>query len=46
MVFLHGGGQTRRSWGKAAAAVAAPGWEALTLDQRGHGESDRSGDRD
>ena len=22
VVFLHGGGQTRRSWGKAAAAVA------------------------
>ncbi|BBY65932.1 alpha/beta fold hydrolase [Mycolicibacterium helvum] len=41
-VFLHGGGQTRRSWGRAAAAVAARGWQAITVDLRGHGESDWS----
>jgi pimeloyl-ACP methyl ester carboxylesterase len=41
-VFLHGGGQTRRSWGKAAAAVAERGWQAVTVDLRGHGESDWS----
>ncbi|MBV8179104.1 MAG: alpha/beta hydrolase [Mycobacterium sp.] len=41
-VFLHGGGQTRRSWGKAAAAVAERGWQAITVDLRGHGESDWS----
>lgn len=46
VVFLHGGGQTRRSWGKAAAAVAARGWQAVTVDLRGHGESDWSGDGD
>ncbi|MEB3020795.1 alpha/beta fold hydrolase [[Mycobacterium] crassicus] len=40
VVFLHGGGQTRRSWGRAAAAVAARGWQAVTVDLRGHGESD------
>ena len=45
-VFLHGGGQTRRSWGRAAAAVADRGWQAITVDLRGHGESDWSEDGD
>lgn len=40
--FLHGGGQTRHSWGKAAEVVAAKGWCTYTLDSRGHGESDWS----
>src|SRR5579875_1916124 len=42
VVFQHGGGQTRRSWGRAAAAVAERGWQAVTVDLRGHGESDWS----
>ncbi len=42
VVFLHGGGQTRYSWGGTAAAVAERGWQAITLDARGHGESDWS----
>ena len=46
VVFLHGGGQTRRSWGRAAAAVAKRGWQAVTVDLRGHGESDWSSDGD
>ncbi len=46
VVFLHGGGQTRRSWGRAAAAVAERGWQAITIDLRGHGESDWSKDGD
>jgi pimeloyl-ACP methyl ester carboxylesterase len=46
VVFLHGGGQTRRSWGRAAAAVAKQGWQAVTIDLRGHGESDWSSDGD
>src|SRR5690349_1991482 len=46
VVFLHGGGQTRRSWGKAAAAVAKRGFQAVTIDMRGHGESDWSSDGD
>jgi pimeloyl-ACP methyl ester carboxylesterase len=46
VVFLHGGGQTRRSWGRAAAAVAGRGWQAITVDLRGHGESDWSIDGD
>lgn len=46
MVFLHGAGQTRRSWAKAAAAVAARGWQAVTVDLRGHGESAWASDGD
>jgi peroxiredoxin len=46
VVFLHGGGQTRRSWGPSAAAVAERGWQAVTVDFRGHGESDWSKDGD
>ena len=42
VLFLHGGGQTRHSWGGAADAVAERGWSAITLDARGHGESDWS----
>lgn len=43
--FLHGGGQTRHSWGKAAEVVATQGWCTYTLDARGHGESDWSAER-
>ncbi|UVO10731.1 alpha/beta hydrolase [Mycobacterium sp. SVM_VP21] len=46
VVFLHGGGQTRRSWGRAAAAVAERGWQAVTVDLRGHGESDWASEGD
>jgi peroxiredoxin len=45
-VFLHGGGQTRFSWGGTASAVAERGWQAITLDARGHGESGWSADGD
>lgn len=40
VLFLHGGGQTRHAWGGAAAALAARGWHTLSMDHRGHGESD------
>jgi pimeloyl-ACP methyl ester carboxylesterase len=46
VVFLHGGGQTRHSWGGTARKVAERGWQAVTLDARGHGESDWSTDGD
>lgn len=42
VIFLHGGGQTRRAWGKTADEVARRGWRAITVDLRGHGESDWS----
>jgi pimeloyl-ACP methyl ester carboxylesterase len=44
VLFLHGGGQTRGSWGNAVRAVAARGYHALSLDLRGHGESGWSPD--
>jgi non-heme chloroperoxidase len=46
VVLLHGGGQTRGSWRRGVAAVAAEGCRAISLDQRGHGESDWAPDGD
>lgn len=46
VVLIHGGGQTRHSWGDTAAALAADGWFAVAYDQRGHGSSDRAPNRD
>lgn len=40
VLFLHGGGQTRHSWGTAIHALASAGFRAITIDLRGHGESD------
>ncbi len=40
VVLLHGGGQTRHAWGGTADRIAAAGWQALAIDQRGHGDSD------
>jgi pimeloyl-ACP methyl ester carboxylesterase len=40
VVLLHGGGQTRYSWSGAGRRLAEEGWHALSLDLRGHGESD------
>jgi pimeloyl-ACP methyl ester carboxylesterase len=40
VLFLHGGGQTRHAWGSAAEIVAEQGWRTITLDLRGHGDSD------
>jgi pimeloyl-ACP methyl ester carboxylesterase len=40
VLFLHGGGQTRHAWGKTAETIAAEGWRTITLDLRGHGESE------
>lgn len=46
LLFLHGGGQTRHSWGAAARLLAADGWDCTTLDLRGHGDSDWAPDGD
>jgi non-heme chloroperoxidase len=44
VVLLHGGGQTRHAWGNTADQLGASGWYALTVDLRGHGDSDWSPD--
>jgi len=44
LLFMHGGGQTRQSWGKALHQAAQHGYRACALDLRGHGESDWSPD--
>lgn len=46
-VLLIGGmGQTRHSWRRAALRLADGGYRAITMDFRGHGESDRAADGD
>jgi len=44
VVLLHGGGQTRHSWGATASDLGSSGWYAITVDLRGHGQSDWSPD--
>jgi pimeloyl-ACP methyl ester carboxylesterase len=46
VLLLHGGGQTRHSWGTTLGAVAAKGWRAYAVDLRGHGESAWAADGD
>jgi pimeloyl-ACP methyl ester carboxylesterase len=44
VVLLHGGGQTRFAWGQTSSVLADRGFLALSLDARGHGESEWSAD--
>ena len=44
ILFLHGGGQTRHSWNTTADKIIQTGGCAITLDLRGHGDSDWSDD--
>jgi pimeloyl-ACP methyl ester carboxylesterase len=44
VVMLHGAGQTRGSWRRTAIMLAERGYRTITLDARGHGESDWSPD--
>ena len=46
VVLLHGGGQTRHAWGQTGSRLAAAGWYAIAVDQRGHGDSDWISDGD
>ena len=46
VILLHGGGQTRHSWGTTLGAVARKGWHAYAVDLRGHGESEWAPDGD
>lgn len=40
ILFMHGGGQTRHSWGRAVRIAVERGFMAVSIDLRGHGESD------
>lgn len=46
VLFFHGGGQGRRSWSRTARLVAENGYCGITIDMRGHGESDWAADGD
>ncbi|QEU96862.1 alpha/beta fold hydrolase [Streptomyces kanamyceticus] len=46
LVLLHGGGQTRHSWGRTGPRLAALGWRVIAPDLRGHGTSAWSADGD
>ncbi|MDB5970228.1 MAG: alpha/beta hydrolase [Hydrocarboniphaga sp.] len=46
IVLMHGGGQTRQSWGRALTELIAAGYHVVSLDLRGHGDSDRAPDGD
>jgi pimeloyl-ACP methyl ester carboxylesterase len=39
VLLLHGGGQTRHAWSGTGEALARAGWYAVSMDLRGHGES-------
>ncbi len=39
VVLLHGGGQTRHSWGTTLSVLSARNWRAYSFDLRGHGDS-------
>ncbi|MES2025626.1 MAG: alpha/beta hydrolase [Pseudomonadota bacterium] len=40
VILLHGGGQTRHSWGQAQHELINAGYRVISFDARGHGESD------
>lgn len=40
VLFLHGGGQTRHAWRSSCLALWAEGIPAVSVDLRGHGDSD------
>jgi non-heme chloroperoxidase len=46
IVFLHGGGQTRAAWKRAVTVMAKHGYRAISLDLRGHGDSEWAPDSD
>lgn len=44
VLLAHGGGQTRHSWHTTTAHLGASGWYAVSIDLRGHGDSEWSPD--
>jgi pimeloyl-ACP methyl ester carboxylesterase len=45
-ILLHGGGQTRHSWGTTLDALGKRGWRVYEMDLRGHGDSEWAADGD
>ena len=46
VLLLHGGGQTRHSWDRAREVLGEAGYHAISVDARGHGESEWDEDGD
>ena len=46
LIFVHGGGQSRRSWRRALRNMASSGFSVVSFDLRGHGESSWSDNGD
>jgi len=46
ILLTHGFGQTRLAWEESAHKLAQAGFQAVTLDARGHGDSDWSASAD
>jgi pimeloyl-ACP methyl ester carboxylesterase len=42
VLMAHGFGQTQYAWEQTGRLLAAAGWQAVSYDARGHGESDRA----
>lgn len=45
VLLLHGGGQTRHAWEKTAKRLQSEGRTAITIDLRGHGDSEWVADK-
>ncbi|AOG02161.1 MAG: alpha/beta fold hydrolase [Blastomonas fulva] len=46
VLFFHGGGQSRSAWLGSAIAVAKAGYYGISVDLRGHGDSEWAADGD
>jgi pimeloyl-ACP methyl ester carboxylesterase len=46
VVLMHGGGQTRHAWRSTGSHLAEAGYHVVSLDLRGHGDSDWAPDGD
>jgi pimeloyl-ACP methyl ester carboxylesterase len=46
VVLMHGGGQTRHSWGGAVQELLRQNYQVVNLDARGHGDSGWAADGD
>lgn len=44
VILQHGGGQTRHAWKGAGETLGEAGYYAISIDARGHGDSDWSPD--